>query len=233
MRGDNTVHIFTHFIRRTENAICEYLRNYLLSRLDYVSSVGSEYLDQIESSAEAYIDAISTPGTPLDLLGILLLSRLYRVHVAVAHAEGVWVTAQDNDIAKALFVVIYRGDYYTETCKIGQFDPYFDSLVTKTRQGVMPSHVLDIKISILEEDTGQDTAEEKAPIKIKREIKVKPKNISVSTAAKIVAKAKVEHFFASSRQDRKDIISALIHSGNLRPDEISNNAMAGRCTWKK
>ena len=77
IQANNTIHIFTHFIRRTENAIQDYLQGFLLSRLDYVLQVGEKYLNNNGSSAEAYIDAVSIPGTPLDLLGILLISCLY------------------------------------------------------------------------------------------------------------------------------------------------------------
>ena len=198
-------------------------------------SVGGDYLDQIESSAEAYIDAISTPGTPLDLQGILLLSRLYHFHVAMAHVEGVWITSQNNDITKALFILVdlFREDHFTETCRIGQSDHYFDSLVTKMMQGVMPSHVLEIKMSLLEDDTQDAHDADEPKVQIKYEFKPfvgfsKPKNVNMSmtysTAAKIVAKAMVERLLAESYQEKKVLISKLIQSGNLRPVAISNKA---------
>ena len=156
VRADNTIHIFTHFIRRIENAIRDYLQGFLLSRLDYVLKIGEKYLINIGSSAEAYIDAVSTPDIPLDLLGILLISHLYQFHVAVAHSRGVWCTSNDNDILKAMFVLVLRGDNYTETCHLGQSEKYLQSLADKTAAGLMPSHMEEIKINIQDDTPSTD-----------------------------------------------------------------------------
>ena len=76
--------------------------------------------------------------------------------MAVAHARGVWCTFHDNDIQKAMFVLVFRGDNYTKTCHLVQSEKYFQSLADKTTAGLMPSHIEEIKINI-QDDTPDST----------------------------------------------------------------------------
>ena len=81
--ADRTLHILSHFIMKTEDELREIITKYMLSRLDWFQSVSRLFLQADKISVEHYIDYIRTPGTPLDLLSIFVLARLYRFHVGL------------------------------------------------------------------------------------------------------------------------------------------------------
>ena len=183
----------------------------MLDRLDYFHSVSAKYLEESEKSHEDYIDYISMPGSPVDLLGVFLISRLYRIHVAVVLSNCVWHTNHDRDIKKALFVLIFRGEIFTETYQINHSDVYLQSLHDKTQTGLMPSHCPDVKISLL--DTDKDPKLSMTPkVVIKKEIKPF-KSAQQSVAAKLLTKAKKE--LRDDKTGKKQFITELIRSGRL------------------
>ena len=208
MRGDQTIHIFSHFIRRKEVAIRNYLRASLLSRLDYFHHVSEKYLEKCQISYEDYIDCISTPGVAVDLLGIFLIARLYRFHVGVVFKNGVWHTNWDNDINKTMFVLVFRGDTFSKMCKLNKSDLYLQSLVAKTDAGLMPLHCPDVKISLL------DSAEKDPKLSMKPKVIVKPvKSAQQSVATKLLDKAKRDLCSTVEKTEKQQLITELIHSG--------------------
>ena len=132
-----------------------------------------------------------------------------------------------TEISETLFHLVFKGaDHFGETCKIGQYASYFQSLVQKTQLNLMPSHCEDIKIILSEDD---DTAEDKElkPVRVKLEFKTdmptaKRKSwLSMfSTASKLLAKARKEQL----RVDIKCENKAKIHSGQLCPCDIAVEA---------
>ena len=149
--GDKTVHILTHFIRHKENALREYLRNFLLGKIDWFGEVSSDFLDHLQMSSEEYIDYISTPDQPMDLLGLFLISRLYQFHTAVLFKSGFWCTSESNNLKDCMLVLIYNGVHsFSETCNVYSSLIYTNSLVEKTNKGHMPSHRSDLKVSLIE-----------------------------------------------------------------------------------
>ena len=230
--GDRTIHVFTHFIRRKEVAIRDYLRKNLMSRLDFFTQVSTQYLTQAETSAEDYIDKISTEGIPLDLLGIFLIARLYQFHIAVVFHKGVWMTNKDNDWTKTMFTLVFQGvQNYSETCKEGQSGLYLQSLVNKTNSALMPPHCADLKVSISSDDeTEQKTDIKKIKVEFKKEVseeKTRYWSSKFSVAAKLLAKAKKEKYRSEIKKEKQAQIHTLIYSGTLRPVEIAHEARQG------
>ena len=145
--GDRNWHIFTHFIRKTESELREYLQSYILSRPEWFTKVSTSFLKFRGISGEDYVDSFITPGVPLDLLGMYVLCRLYRFHFGIVFEHGYWCTSKDKDIKKVLFVLIFRGDnVFSETCAEGKLPEYLDILIKNTEKGLMPSHNMNEKV---------------------------------------------------------------------------------------
>ena len=144
---------------------------------------------------------------------------------------GTWMTNSDRNFGNTLFHLVFKGaDHFGETCKIGQYASYFQSLVQKTQLNLMPSYCEDIKIILSEDD---NTAEDKElkPVRVKLEFKMdmpvaKRKNwlSTFSTASKLLAKARKAQLRVDIKHENKAKIHTLIHSGQLCPSDIAAEA---------
>ena len=180
--GDKTLHILSHFITKTEDELQEMLTRYMLSRLDWFKSVSHKFLQTENISVEVYIDNLCTPGTPLDLLAIYVLARLYRFHIRFFLNEGMWCSNVKKDMTACKLVLLFQSktDFH-ETYKGGQ-QPYLESLNYYTEQGLMPSHHTEVKtvqqeedlVFVLEEKTPkvQFKWEKELKVSLKRELKL-------------------------------------------------------------
>ena len=117
------LHILSHFITKTEDELQEMLTRYMLSRLDWFESVSHKFLQAENISVEAYIDNLHTPGTPLDLLAIFVLARLYRFHVGFFLNAGMCTNVQR--ILHASLFSCFKAKLISKTYKE---QPYLESL---------------------------------------------------------------------------------------------------------
>ena len=139
--ANRTLHIFCHFARKTEPDIHQYLWKYITHRTAYVAKVGRHHLKINSMLVDKYKEYILKPDTPLDLLGIFLLARIYRIHVGLILKNGLWLTSCVHDIRLCKFVLIYRGPQeYSVCCTTGNSNLYVDSLILNTKHGNMPCH---------------------------------------------------------------------------------------------
>ena len=234
--GDKTVHILTHFIRRKENALREYLRNFLLGKLDWFGEVSTEFLDHLQMSCEEYIDYISTPGTPMDILGLFLISRLYQFHTAVLFKSGFWCTSENNNLKDCMLILIYNGVHsFSETCNIDSSLIYTNSLVEKTNKGHMPSHRSDLKVSLIEPEAEESEDQQDIKPRIKTEITTEKKfHMGFGTAGNsklalnLVLKSRKQQDNLDSKRKLKELITKKIQSGNLNVSAIAAKARTVR-----
>ena len=92
-------------------------------------------------TADQYSNTLLSNDTPLDLLGVFIVARLYWIHVAVIMSGGVWSTSRTNDIWLAKFTFIYRNvTEFVETCYLDGAALYIDSLILNMQHGRMPCH---------------------------------------------------------------------------------------------
>ena len=88
-----------------------------------MAQVGKHHLKKFNMTVDEYKEHIVMPNTPLDMLGIFLLARLYRVHVRLILKDGLWSTCVVHDLWLCKFIMIYRGPHeYSETCIKGNSD---------------------------------------------------------------------------------------------------------------
>ena len=226
--ADRTLHILSHFIMKTEDELREIITKYMLSRLNWFQSVSRLCLQADKISVEHYIDYIHTPGTPLDLLGIFVLARLYRFHVGLILNKGMWCSNLKKDMQGCTTIFVFQGETdFHETYKGGQ-EAYVESLQYNTHKGLMPSHCTEVK-NVTNDDDVVFVAEEKrvdpkigmdVKVKIKREFNLdvmagfKPKNkakqAQFGAAQKLLAKSKQELAVKEERDTQRQIISAAI-----------------------
>ena len=90
--GDELIHVLTHHIHLTEDQLRENLQCYIMNRLDWVEKISARVLKQHDQSLEDYIDEIMTPGGPLDPIALLVFAQMYKIHIAIFTAKGIWAT---------------------------------------------------------------------------------------------------------------------------------------------
>ena len=118
----------------------------MLSRLDWFESVSRKFLQAEKISVEAYIDNLRTPGTPLDLLAVFVLARLYRFHVGFFLNAGMWCTNVHKNMSACKLVLVFEGKTDFHEIYKGGEQPYMESLKYYTSKGFMPSHNIEVKM---------------------------------------------------------------------------------------
>ena len=96
--SNRTLHIFCHYTTKQEKDLQQYTHNYMNKRMDYFEQVGERFLNKIGMTSDDYANRLLLEDTPLDMLGIFILARLYRIHVGVIMHGGVWSTSRTNDV---------------------------------------------------------------------------------------------------------------------------------------
>ena len=146
----------------------------------------------MNTSVEDYIDAITSEGTPLDFIGITVLSRIYHFHVGVFMKNGVWTTAHNVKEQNILFTLVFHSNFdFSETVRNGQENNYNDWLAHRKSLGKMPSHVkCELNVEALYERRSEESQEEEdhdndvqeaneAQQSVKSEVTVLPTNYDV------------------------------------------------------
>ena len=78
--GEQTLHLFTHYINIQLHG---YLKEWMDTHSTFVEKVGSSILSCKGITTKDYISIMSQIGQPLDEIGIVLVARMYHVHIAV------------------------------------------------------------------------------------------------------------------------------------------------------
>ena len=220
-RGDELIHVLTHHIRLTEDQLRENLQCYILNRLDWVEKISARVLKQRNQSLEDYIDEITTPGVPLDPIALFVFARMYKIHIAIFTAKGIWATCRDTTLKKVQFVLLwYGGNKFIETVKIGKSEMYRYWIHEQSTLQRMPSHQRNCIPGTVKIETAATIAktlphkeivpmfppllkkelktELKPEVKIKRSPELKPVLVRCETPQKISnCTPKVEKFYQS------------------------------------
>ena len=93
--GEETLHLFSHYIPRTEMQLCFYLTEWMDTHTMFVEKVGTHILSHKGITTENYIAMMSEIGQPLDEIGIILVARMYHIHVAIIQDD---ITGQQDVI---------------------------------------------------------------------------------------------------------------------------------------
>ena len=116
----------------------------MLSHLPWVQKISEVLLRDVNVSVEDYIDSVTTPGVPVDFVGLMVLCRAYHFHIAVFTTRGIWSTARRSKKRKnknCLFGLVYHGSFvFSETVKAGTSEEYMNYLEQRRIAGKLPSH---------------------------------------------------------------------------------------------
>ena len=130
-------------------------------RIGWIDHISRIVLKEVNISVEDYINTITTPGFPLDFIGIIVLCRIYHFHLAVYTSTGVWATCRAKSIKDCIFGVVYNGHFkFTETVKKGMEQNYQRWIDQQQQLGRMPSHDLNEKPSESEVETKFTTVQQ-------------------------------------------------------------------------
>ena len=174
----------------------------MLLHIDWVTSLMSTVCKYTQVPVEDYIGLITTPGVPLDLVGLTVLCHIFHIHVGVFFNNGCWCMSHQKDLSKARFGIVFHGNLtFTETVHTGWSEKYLLWIQTKQSQGKMPSHnctcvpgLLKCELSALpadeESDIVQLSDDVAVNIKPKQELKQELKRFVPGTVQKLVSRAK-------------------------------------------
>ena len=114
----------------------------MLSHCDWMLKVAKPVLEQLDTSLEDYIDTVTTPGNATDAVCVLVLARVFKIHVAIFMCKGIWCTSKDRSLKKCRLGLIYHGGgSFSETVKIGQCENYAAFLQKCSDSGKLLSHL--------------------------------------------------------------------------------------------
>ena len=100
-----TVHIIAHHCKTTMQLVYKHLTDWISFsyHLDWIKGVGEKILKAKGIHIEDYANDITSGTIPLDELGILVISRMYHIHIGIVLKDRVWFTNSKNDSDNCLF----------------------------------------------------------------------------------------------------------------------------------
>ena len=103
------LHLFTHYIHKSTRELHEYLKEWIETHHTFVEKVGSCILNWKGLTMDDYILMISQIGQPLDEIGIVLMARLYHIHVTIVQEKCFWTTRRDHNLQKCSIIFGWWG----------------------------------------------------------------------------------------------------------------------------
>ena len=170
----------------------------MLEHIEWITSLTSTVRKYTQVPVEDYIDSITTPGVPLDLVGLTVLCHIFHIHVGVFFNNGCWCTSRKKDLSKARFGIVLHGQLaFTETVCKGWSEKYLLWIQTRLSQGKMPSHNRTCVPGLLKSELPADEESDIVPVSVDNNDvavdmtpKQEVKNFSPGTVQKLIAGAK-------------------------------------------
>ena len=112
-----TAHIFAHHRKIKTAQVFKHLMDWVPKHLDWIKTVGSKILNAKHICVEDYANDITSGLVPFDELAILVVSRMYHIHVGVVLKDRVWYTSSANKPEECLFYLLFHGGvHYLDSC---------------------------------------------------------------------------------------------------------------------
>ena len=110
---------------RTFNIICktagvspskarESMEKWVEKHMDWVQDVTHSYFEKKNIKFERFLQQWLHPQFPLSVPGILIMSRAYKLHMAVFFNDHYWTTCAESDLNKVSVFLIYCGNLVFE-----------------------------------------------------------------------------------------------------------------------
>ena len=85
------------------------MKQWISTHMEWVSQISERILTCKNIQLQDYIDLITSPGQPLDEIALLLISRMYHIHLRVFLKDTYWYTRADKDPKKCELMWAFRG----------------------------------------------------------------------------------------------------------------------------
>ena len=129
-RNELSMHIIaSHYKGITNRVLCKDIKQFLDHRqhFNWVAKVGRKFLNQKSLSVGEFCSDMLTTGVELNELGILLIARMYRFHIAVIMRDWTWTTGRNLDLSECKIVLVFLGnskfmDTYSFLPELGKDD---------------------------------------------------------------------------------------------------------------
>ena len=114
----------------------------MLRHVEWLTGIARTVLKKTETSVEDYIDTVTTPGYPIDAVCILVIARMFHIHIAVFLKSGAWSTSPSKSLKACRFALIFHGNNeYSEAVKTSDLERYDEWLDEYTKKGYVISHL--------------------------------------------------------------------------------------------
>ena len=80
-QGDETIHMLSHYVGRTEDKIRDYMRTFAEKHKDWAHQDGCNILSKKKLQLQDYLETVLLPGVPWDKLALLILAQMYEIHI--------------------------------------------------------------------------------------------------------------------------------------------------------
>ena len=80
---DEILHIFHHYVHSRVEQVRGYLKRFMVMHKYFVEAVGGFLIRKKGQHVEDYMDYIVQSQTPIDEVAIVLLARMWKIHVCV------------------------------------------------------------------------------------------------------------------------------------------------------
>ena len=112
-----TAHIFAHHRKIKTAQVFKHLTDWVPKHLDWIKTVGSKILNTKHIRVEDYANDITSGLVPFDELAILVVCRMYHIHVGVVLKERVWYNSSAKKPEDCAFYLLFHGSvHYLDSC---------------------------------------------------------------------------------------------------------------------
>ena len=108
--GDETLHIFRHYVHSRVEQMRGYLKKFMITHKYFVDAVGGFLIRKKGQQVQDYMDYIVQSQTPIDEVAIVLLARMWKIHVCVFLEGKYWTTNKDLVLNKASIYLVFGGE---------------------------------------------------------------------------------------------------------------------------
>ena len=93
------------------------MTDWVPKHLEWIKSVGSRILDAKKIRVEDYANDITSGLVPFDELAILVVARMYHIHIGIVLKDRVWYTSSAEKPEDCLLYLLFQGGVqYLDSC---------------------------------------------------------------------------------------------------------------------
>ena len=112
-----TAHIIAHHHKIKTSQVFKHLTDWVPKHLDWIKAVGSRILQAKKIRVEDYANDITSGLVPFDELAILVIARMYHIHIGVVLRDHVWYTSSAEKPDEIAFHLLFHGGVqYLDSC---------------------------------------------------------------------------------------------------------------------